>query len=68
MRVAYTPQRTPICVFCKYWMGDADIKMTRYGGVEFEREAKGPCMKRKGNETSAWFKCNQYSPNHLAEK
>ena len=67
MRVTQTPQRSPICVFCKYWMGDAEIEIKRYG-VEFEKYTKGPCMRRRGGETSAWYSCKEYSPSPIAEK
>ena len=63
------PKRAKDCVFCKFWMGDARMKFISSGiGFEFDGNAKGPCAKRNGASTTAFYTCPNYAPGLEAEK
>ena len=59
-------------IWDKWWFETpaemADANRTKIADATFEKYAKGPCMRRRGGETSAWYSCKEYSPSPIAEK
>lgn len=71
MGAIYThhPKRAKECVFCRYWMGDANMQFVNtIVGYKFDAGAKGKCTKRNGAIFPACYKCSFYSPSIDAEK
>ena len=64
------PRTTKICAFCNYWTGDASLKYVNDNmGYEYEREADGKCINRKGSMTKAGSSCSKgYEPSPEAKK
>ena len=62
------PRNSKICVFCKYWSGDADMKFINSTvGYEYELTASGKCMKKNVTEKTH-CSCSYYEPSYEAEK
>ena len=62
------PRRSKCCVFCHYWMGDAELKYVSPSvGFEYERDARGKCMK-KDLSFFTYASCNMFSPSIEASK
>lgn len=62
------PKRFKGCVFCYYWIGDAEMKFINSTvGYEFETYACGKCTK-KNNNTKACQSCLNYEPNMEAKR
>lgn len=62
------PKRKKCCVFCDYWLGNADMKFINSTvGYEYEHDAKGQCTKRNCN-TPTHVNCQNYEPNTDAKR
>ena len=62
------PKRFKSCVFCYYWIGNAEMKFINSTvGYEFEANACGKCTK-KNNNTKAYQSCSNYEPNMEAKR
>ncbi|MBQ8780151.1 MAG: hypothetical protein IJZ72_00550 [Oscillospiraceae bacterium] len=63
------PKREKYCVFCKYWIGNADLNfISTTTGYSFESFVRGNCAKRNTTMSSDRSACNYYVPNIDAEK
>lgn len=63
------PKNVKNCVFCKYWIGDADMQFVNsVVGYKYLSGAKGKCSKRNGAVFPAVYKCNYYMPSIEAER
>ena len=63
------PKRAKDCVFCKFWIGDAQMRYVNSNvGYEFQASARGKCTKRNGAATPACYSCPNYVPNQDAER
>ncbi len=63
------PKRAKDCVFCKFWIGDAQMRFVNSNvGYEFQASARGKCTKRNGSVTPACHTCSYYAPGPDAEK
>ena len=63
------PKRAKNCVFCKYWLGDANMRFVNsIVGYEYENSARGKCTERNGAVFSAIYSCQYYVPSPEAEK
>lgn len=68
-RYTHHPKRTKDCVFCKFWIGDAQMKyVNSNSGYEFQASARGRCTKRNGAATTACHTCSNYVPGPDSEK
>lgn len=70
-RAKVNPRSSKRCAFCKFWSGDAQLKFVdRYVGFEYERSAKGKCMKNNATmyAENSGSCCRQYTPGIEAEK
>ena len=66
---AHHPKRSKYCVFCKFWIGDANMKYVNSAvGYAYDANAKGKCTKRNGSATPACYSCASYKPSPDAEK
>lgn len=62
------PKRVKQCVFCNYWIGDADLKfVSSTVGYEYEYYAQGKCAKKSMN-AKAYQSCNFFAPSIDASK
>ena len=62
------PKRCKHCVFCNYWMGDAELKfVSSTVGYEYESYAEGKCAKQNSTK-KAYLSCNAYTPSPEAAK
>lgn len=58
-----TPKRHKGCVFCHYWIGDANMKFINSTvGYEYELTTVGTCTKRNEN-TRTHQSCSNYMPS-----
>jgi hypothetical protein len=63
------PKRAKYCVFCKFWIGDANMRLVNSAvGFEYNGSAKGKCTKRNGAITQSCYSCREYAPSVDAEK
>ena len=63
------PKRSKDCVFCKFWLGDANMKFVNStAGYAYEASARGKCANRNGSVTPACYSCPNYKPSPDAEK
>ncbi len=63
------PKRAKNCVFCKYWLGDADMAFVNsIVGFKYEASVKGPCTRKNGATTFSCHSCSNYAPSPAAEK
>lgn len=63
------PKRVKNCVFCKFWIGDAQMRFRNSNtGYEYQSSARGKCTKRNGSVTPACYSCSNYVPSPEAEK
>lgn len=68
-KVIHHPKRAKNCVFCKFWIGDANMRyVNTVSGFEYDSSVKGRCTKRNGAGTSAAYRCSNYVPSVEAEK
>lgn len=66
-KIKNTPKGTKKCVFCEYWMGDADLKYIGSIYYEYEITAKGRCTRKNvGMPTGGC--CQNYTPNAAARR
>ena len=62
------PKNWKHCVFCKYWMGNANLEFRSMAvGYEYDITASGKCMK-KNMSMSANSMCSMYAPSYEATK
>lgn len=62
------PRRGKQCVFCHYWIGNADLKfISSTVGYEYEYYAQGQCTKQSASK-KAYLSCNFYTPSIEALK
>ena len=69
-KIAVNPKNRKHCVFCEYWMGDADLEyVSNMAGYRFEANAKGKCTKYGGNtKTAITSGCRYFEYNREAKK
>lgn len=68
-KYTHHPKRVKKCVFCKYWMGDSQMKyINSIVGFEYETSSQGKCAKKNGALNFASYTCPNYVPNPNAEK
>lgn len=69
MKLTKRPDRNPFCVFCEYWMGDAEMEfISRMAGYKFEGNAKGKCAKSGVLRTAVNIKCRDFEYSREAKK
>ena len=57
------PKKCKKCVFCNYWIGNAELKFINSTvGYEYEQYAEGKCAKQNSTK-KAYLTCNKYSPS-----
>lgn len=62
------PKRHKGCVFCHYWIGDANMKFINSTvGYEYESTTIGKCTKRNAS-TRTHQSCTNYAPSIDASK
>lgn len=62
------PKSCKCCVFCKYWSGDADLRLVNsVVGYEFEMYSDGRCTMNNCVKR-AYLSCNRFEPSYEASK
>ena len=57
------PKRRKLCVFCNYWIGNANLTfINSSAGYEYDSTARGKCTK-KNNTTATYQSCDKYAPS-----
>ena len=68
-KYTHHPKRAKKCVFCKFWLGDAQMQYRNsVSGFDYEATAKGKCTKKNGALTAAISTCPNYATSPDAEK
>lgn len=68
-KVKRHPRSCKYCVFCKYWSGDADLRLVNsVVGYEFEMYSDGRCTMNNCVKRSSVPGCNKFEPSYEASK
>ena len=63
------PKHTKRCVFCNYWMGDAEMEyVSVQQGFRYDSTKKGKCLKHGDSLRDACTSCDKYEPSMEAKK
>ena len=63
------PKHTKRCVFCNFWMGDAEMEyVSVQQGYRYDGTKKGKCLKHGGSLRDSCTSCDKYEPSMEAKR